>query len=132
MSSRRWFGPCAVMLVWCLVQATQARADARSVALALESQINALEAGMPEVRGLAIAWPDLLHAFYAQRGFAQVWDRAGASTDLLRAIRASHDDGLDPEDYYLTPLSTLAEEVARPEVGDSARAEFELLSSEAL
>src|SRR5687767_9113885 len=103
MIPRSWFGPGAVMLVWCLLQATHARADAKSVAEALESQLNALETVKPELRGLSIAWPGLLHRFYAQRAFAPVWDRAGARLELLRAIRASYEEGLDPEDYYLTP-----------------------------
>lgn len=109
-----------------------ARADAASVALALEAQLQALEPQKAELRGLRIAWPELLHQFYSQRGFRPVWDRSSAVAELLRAVRASHDDGLDPEDYYLTPLSSMQAELAARDGGDTAGAEFDLLCSEAL
>lgn len=128
------FGSWSLALALCFsaLSTSAVRADGASVALALEAQLQALESQPATVRGLSIAWPQLLHEFYALRGFRPVWDRGAAVADLLRAIRASHDDGLDPEDYYLTPLTSLQRELGGSEVGDTARAAFDVLGSEAL
>lgn len=127
---RTWLLPWT--LIGMSVASSMASADAASVALALEAELNTLEPAKPELRGLPIAWPGLLPRFYAQRGFRPAWDRAEIVDQLLAAIRASHEDGLTPEDYYLTPLTALVQELRREPVGDEAQAELDVLCTEAL
>jgi murein L,D-transpeptidase YcbB/YkuD len=122
----------AVLAVWICSVGAPARADSSALALALEAQVNALEPEGSELRGLSIAWPELIQRFYTQRGFQPVWDRPAAVHGLLRSLRASYDDGLEPEDYYFTALGALAREVAAGGVGETALAEFEVLCTEAL
>lgn len=111
----------------------RAAADSAAIALAIEAQIyDAFAPESAEIRGLRIAWPGVIKEFYAQREFRPVWDREAALTDLLRALAASREDGLDPEDYYLSALTALAEEQRQPASSDELRAEFDVLCTEAL
>ncbi|HKP59314.1 MAG TPA: L,D-transpeptidase family protein [Polyangiales bacterium] len=114
-----------------------ARVRAADGSDAIGSAIEALIYGSIEpealaIRGLRIAWPGVIKEFYAQREFRPAWDREAAVADLLRALAASHEDGLDPEDYYLSTLSALAVEQRAPESDDGLRAEFDVLCTEAL
>jgi murein L,D-transpeptidase YcbB/YkuD len=123
------------LIACCFVPAAPARsADvSASVALAIEAQIyTRFEPQTAEIRGLRIAWLSVIQEFYARREFRPVWDRESAVTDLLRALSASRDDGLDPQDYYLSTLTALAAELHQPESGDELRAEFDVLCTEAL
>src|SRR5262245_45466786 len=73
----------------------------RSIAVAIEAQVAIItEPGAAQIRGLRVAWPGLIHQFYAQRGFRAAWDRPSVVNDLHRALRDSVEDGLDPKDYY--------------------------------
>jgi L,D-transpeptidase YcbB len=119
-----WFAPTARV---------RSADDSESIAEAIEALISdTFEPESPEIRGLHIAWPGVIREFYAQREFRPVWDREPAVSDLLRALSASRDDGLDPEDYYLSTLNALASELRQPESSDELRAEFDVLCSEAL
>src|SRR5678816_1764948 len=65
----------------------------RSIADAIEAQVDSItQPGAAHIRGLSIAWPQLIHQFYAQRNFRPAWDRPGVVNDLHRALRDSRDD----------------------------------------
>lgn len=126
------FALLAMAFVWICAGGARASADSSELALALEAQVNALEPEGAELRGLSIAWPELIQRFYTQRTFQPVWNRPSAVHDLLRALRASYDDGLEPEDYHFLALGALSREVAAAGVGETALAEFDVLCTDAL
>ena len=66
------------------------------------------------VRGRSIAARRAIPELYANRGFAPAWTSAAAREQLLRAIRDSAADGLDPEDYLLSTLEQRAREPPKP------------------
>jgi len=51
--------------------------------------------------GIEIAASDLIAEIYERRGFAPAWSSPARVESLLAAVRASFDDGLDPNDYHL-------------------------------
>ncbi len=123
---------CACILYSAGIAHAQVAAD-RSVAVAIESQIAGLtQPGAAQIRGLSIAWPQLIHEFYAQRGFRPAWDRPGVVNDLHRALRDSRDDGLDPRDYYSSELEAMAAELRSDKASTELRAQFDLLNTEAV
>jgi len=107
-------------------------ADNRSIAVAIEAQIDVLTQPGAQVRGLQIAWPQLIHQFYAQRDFRPAWDRPSVVSDLHRALKDSRDDGLDPSDYYSAPLEAMAADVRAGKASPEFRAQFDVLNTEAL
>ena len=50
--------------------------------------------------GVEIAATDLVAEVYERRGFAPAWAETARIESLLAAVRATYDDGLDPEDYH--------------------------------
>jgi len=105
----------------------------RSVAVAIESQVAVMtQPGAEQIRGLSIAWPQLIHQFYAQRDFRPAWDRPGVVNDLHRALRDSRDDGLDPRDYYSSELEAMAADIRSGKASAELRAQFDLLNTEAV
>ena len=105
----------------------------RSIADAIEAQVDSItQPGAAHIRGLSIAWPQLIHQFYAQRNFRPAWDRPGVVNDLHRALRDSRNDGLDPRDYYTAQLEAMAADVRSGKAGSELRAQFDVLNTEAL
>lgn len=104
---------------------------------ALESEI--LRARVEQIRddpsfgilGAEFAAKRLIAELYARRGFRTIWS-AGAVDALLRAIRDSAADGLDPEDYLLGALETAQRAVQAPGASLQTRIDADLLQSEAL
>ncbi|MGH3581899.1 MAG: hypothetical protein ACRDUB_09955, partial [Mycobacterium sp.] len=93
---------CAVLLA----PATRAQ-NPRSESEILQARIEQVRDD-PELRidGAQIIAVDLAAELYARRGFTRAWSSPAASDDLLRAIRDSADDGLEPEDYLLGALES--------------------------
>jgi L,D-transpeptidase YcbB len=113
--------------------AVAAQGAGDGAAAAIETQVDALmEPDAAAVRGVRIAWPQLIQEFYARRSFRPAWTGAHAAQELRRALRDSALDGLDPRDYHMPLLDELAAEVAVPSSTDVARAQFEVLSTDAL
>ena len=105
----------------------------RSVAVAIEAHVDSIsQPGAAQIRGLNIAWPQLIHRFYSQRDFRPAWDRQSVVGDLHRALRDSREDGLDPKDYYSDQLEAMAADVRTGKVSVEFRAQFDLLNTEAL
>jgi len=124
------FGLCFLQVE--SVARSQGVAD-RAVANAIEAYVDGItQPGAAQIRGLSIAWPELIHRFYAQRDFRPAWDRSGVVNDLHRALRDSRNDGLDPRDYYSSQLEAIAAEVRSGKASAELRAQFDVLNTEAL
>jgi murein L,D-transpeptidase YcbB/YkuD len=107
-------------------------ADAQTpdaVADALRTRVEQLQdAGGLEIEGVAISAQDLLPEFYSRRGFQPVWTDPTRAEGLLEGLSAAEEDGLEPEDYFVTQLSGMNGGAA-----DAARAaDRDLLLTEAL
>jgi murein L,D-transpeptidase YcbB/YkuD len=124
------FGVCLLQVG--SVARSQGVAD-RAVANAIQAHVDGItQPGAAQLRGLSIAWPELIHRFYAQRDFRPAWDRSGVVTDLHRALRDSRNEGLDPRDYYTNQLEAMAAEVRSGKATTELRAQFDVLNTEAL
>lgn len=95
--------------------------------------------GIDEVkyRKARIAWAAWIREFYAQRAFQPVWTNPRASFELLRSIRESEWDGLDPDDYHFPLLDHLhtalsSHDAADPGAIDRLRAQYDVLQTDAL
>src|SRR5262245_60644119 len=100
-----------------------------AVVAALQRNVEALRAGtLITAAGRPLASTTVLAELYERRGFAPEWTAAAVREDLLRAIRDSAADGLDPADYHLEALERLA---TRPAANPDAEAEADLLRSDA-
>jgi len=86
---------------------------------------------MLTVAGTRVALPRAIAEMYARRGFALEWADAAKQEQMLRAIRAASDDGLNPEDYHLAAIERLR---SRAATGSSAeeRVDLDLLLSDGL
>ncbi len=84
------------------------------------------------VFGARIATRPALHALYERRGFRPAWRSPGSSEDLLRAVRGSAADGLDPDDYLLPELERASADIAAGAASQEMRIDFDILQSEAL
>jgi murein L,D-transpeptidase YcbB/YkuD len=111
---------------------------ARAEEAASESEI--LQARVEQIRddasfrisGARIVAKRLVAELYARRGFTLLWTAPAAREDLLRAIRDSADDGLEPEDYLLSALQSARSAAEAPGASLDAQIDYELLQSEAL
>ncbi len=84
--------------------------------------------GTVVVDGDALASVVVLPDFYERRGFRPAWTSAAVTDDLVRAIRDSADDGLDPADYHLASIERLRSATsATPET----QAQLDLLLTDA-
>jgi len=81
-----------------------AAADARSVIAADLARLQ--RAGAVTVAGEQICAERSVLAFYKRRQNEPAWDEASIAS-LLRAIRRSTDDGLNPGDYHLAAIESL-------------------------
>jgi murein L,D-transpeptidase YcbB/YkuD len=84
------------------------------------------------VHGRSIAARRAIPELYASRGFAPAWTSPAAREELLRAVRDSAADGLDPEDYHLSALEQLAAETAQPGASEDLWLDYDLLQTDAL
>ncbi len=84
------------------------------------------------VAGAKLAARRLVPELYVRRGFTRAWTQAAAREDLLRAIRDSAADGLDPDDYLLGALERARAEAERPGASLEAQIDYDLLQTEAL
>jgi L,D-transpeptidase YcbB len=101
------------------------------VAVALQTDVEALNAGNTDVLGTPVAWPQLINEFYARRSFKPAWTNPKVTSELRRALEDSRLDGLDPADYHLQALQSLATESAAPKATAEVRAKYELLQTDA-
>jgi murein L,D-transpeptidase YcbB/YkuD len=91
-------------------------------------RVKTLKIGEASVASIIVV-PD----FYERGQFRPAWVKRSAIDDLLRAIRESEGDGLDPRDYHLVTLEQLRREVdASPTPAPTLRADFDILLTDAL
>ena len=126
-----------LMIVACLLHAVSAAhpqgVAEHSVVNAIEAQVDGInQPGAAQIRGLNIAWPQLIHRFYAQRDFRPAWDRPGVVNDLHRALRDSRSEGLDPKDYYTMQLEAMEKDIRSGKASAELHAQFDVLNTEAL
>ncbi|HQJ07430.1 MAG TPA: L,D-transpeptidase family protein [Deltaproteobacteria bacterium] len=69
------------------------------------------------------SWP-VLPRLYERRGYRPVWTSPEAVDQLIAAIRASYDEGLNPWDYNLDEILESLEENPVGQASDPARAAF--------
>lgn len=80
------------------------------------------------VRGVAISSIPILSKLYSTNNYNPLWIDSEARDQLVQAVYAVKDDGLDPEDYHLSDLLHLQAEIrdsVKP--GTEAVADFDLL-----
>ncbi len=82
-------------------------------------------------RDIALAAGPLIRSFYAAHGYRPAWSSARNVSALLAAIESSEAHGLDPEDFHRSHLRTLIEETAGAEPGAAARADLDILLTDA-
>ncbi len=114
------------------LSSSAARADETAVQRELRHRMEALQAhGRLTVRGTRITAKRLIAELYPKNRFQPLWTDQRKVDDLLRAIAEIRLDGLDPQDYYLDPLTKLrAEYEAMPEVG--TQVDLDILMTDAL
>ncbi|TLU88336.1 MAG: murein L,D-transpeptidase [Chlorobium sp.] len=69
-----------------------------------------------------------LYRFYASRHFQTVWTKPAMVSELLAAIEAIPEDGLDPADYHIREIKEL---VSRFPLSVEQQAQYDLLLSDA-
>jgi murein L,D-transpeptidase YcbB/YkuD len=125
---------CAVALALPLLLARDSRAqEAASESEILREHVEQIRDDPgADISGAPIAARRLLPDLYARRGFTPAWTSAAAREELLRAIRESAADGLDPEDYLLSTLERVRAEAEAAGASLDAKVHYDLLLSEAL
>ena len=104
-----------------------------SASEALRERIEQLRADPDaQVDGVTLAATRLVPELYERRGFTPLWTSSAARDDLRRAIRDSEADGLDPEDYLLSPLERARAAAEAPGATLDAQIDYDVLQSEAL
>jgi murein L,D-transpeptidase YcbB/YkuD len=74
----------------------------------IQLAVDALRTGAPvKIGDATISATVVLPTLYERRGFQPAWTSPQAVDDLLRAIRDSEADGLDPHDYHLAAIEGL-------------------------
>ena len=101
--------------------------DSDATANLLQIRVAAIRDGTPvEIAGERLASTVVLPEFYEGRGFRPAWSDRAARADLLSALRASRDDGLEPRDYHLAAIDSLA----RLAPGPQTDADLDLLATD--
>lgn len=110
-----------------------APAAAAGIEMLIESRIAVMAGGERlQVRGILLNEGATLREFYTRRAFRPAWTDAATRDALVRAIRASTLDGLNPQDYHLDAILALQTELAAPRPNLFAQADAELICSYAL
>ena len=126
----RWVtGLVGLMLAVGGASSSAAQPAPASVDRELEWLIERLQAsGSLTIEGATVRASDVTLDVYERRAFAPLWSRRGDLAALLRTVYAVYTDGLDPDLYHRTPLSSLwAAELDPP-----GAAELDLLATDAL
>lgn len=99
---------------------------------AIEARVSAVTTNAETtIRGQGVASAQFLENFYTQRAFEPAWTNSANVDGLLRAVGASFEEGLDPADYHQATLNSLRAEVAGAGATDEARADLDVLLTDA-
>jgi len=124
----------AVLLVFAAFLPAPSLADeaANSEAIRVEIE-NLRETGRLSIGGIDIASGNALAEFYERRNFTPTWNSPDQVGELLKLVKASRDDGLNPQDYHSREIETV---YRRIQGGDTPTpqqlAAIELLFSDSL
>ncbi|HEX5065712.1 MAG TPA: L,D-transpeptidase family protein [Myxococcota bacterium] len=130
--SRRRRAALALALA-CALPALAIAQEPMSESDLLRTQVEMLQQNQDAtVRGVGIASRLALPTLYERRDFTPAWTERDAREQLLRAIRESYHDGLDPEDYLLTPLEAARAEAEAPGASLETQIDYDLLLTDAL
>ncbi|MGI9236845.1 MAG: L,D-transpeptidase family protein [Woeseiaceae bacterium] len=81
---------------------------------ALRNEIEYLrETGRLSIGEVDVAAGNALAEFYERRDFAPTWTNPDQIGELLELVIASHDDGLQPEDYHAAEIERIDHELSR-------------------
>jgi murein L,D-transpeptidase YcbB/YkuD len=108
---------------------------AQSTALDREIRLRVerlMETGVLWIKAAPVAASHLISEFYVERQFRAAWSLEQNSAALLRGIAQSEAHGLDPEDFHLNNLRALMADAARREDNAPARADLDILMTDAL
>lgn len=87
------------------------------------------------IAGETLRSPALIKSFYQGRSFEPVWSRGSspikAVNDLIQAIEAVNEHGLDPNFYHLGAIKNLMDGLGSGGSSDNRLAELDLLSTDA-
>ena len=118
---------------WGLTAAASGAEDEESEAALLYAHVEQLRDDPAfTLRGARIAARRVLPELYTRAGFTRLWPDRAAQEELLRAIRDSAGDGLDPEDYLLSTLERSGAETNAPGASVHTLIEHDILLTEAL
>jgi murein L,D-transpeptidase YcbB/YkuD len=110
-----------------------AQADADAVATAIAAELDAvMTSDAATIHGARTAMVDRLREFYSRREFRPAWTRAESQKQLLKALVDTYADGLDPADYHLALLQSLATQVGAPGATDVLKAQYDVLLTDSL
>ena len=82
------------------------------------------------LRGARLLQPAAVAKFFETRAFTSAWPLPKAAQELVKAIRAVEDDGLDPDDYHLAVLTATIDTHAKAATPEIA-AELQVLMTDA-
>lgn len=98
----------------------------------LQQQLEQLNfAPEDQLAGEPIYTPGYLFELYQKNQFARLWLSQDNITQLLNAIAASGEEGLQPEDYHLKALNRFAKEL-QGQATAAKRVEYDLLLTDAM
>jgi len=126
--------PALTLLAACLAlpfsTPAAAQTDPAAVRETIRAKIEAIRAGKTlRIGGVQITPWKPLPALYQKGDYGALWTHPVAVDDLLAAIRASAEDGLEPSDFHLVAIEQLRNENSH-EAGSVA--DLDLLLSDAL
>jgi len=110
-------------------------AQAQSTALDREIRLRVerlMESGGLWIKQAPVAAGNLISEFYVQRQFRAAWLLEQNGKALLQNIAQSEAHGLDPKDFHLNELRELIAQTARQEHNAPARADLDILMTDAL
>jgi murein L,D-transpeptidase YcbB/YkuD len=124
----------ASLLIFLVISPLVLRADDAANSEAIRVEIEYLrETGELSIGGIDIAAGNALAEFYERRNFAPTWTNPDQVGDLLKMVRGSHADGLDPADYHVDEIERVYAAISRGQTPTARQlAAIELLFSDSL
>jgi len=124
----------AALVFFAIMSAAPAHADDAANSEALRIEIEKLrETGQLLIGGADIATGNALANFYERRNFSPTWTNPDQVGELLELVRASRDDGLEPDDYHAEQIEYVYRAMSRGDTPTPRQvAALELLFSDSL
>lgn len=123
-----------VFFILCVFSYSYATAaDSSSMADAIRAELATLpKATSPALRpAVGMTLDEAAKGFYSLRQYTPAWAEGEAVTALLEGIKATIDDGLDPEDYALSRLAAAWTALKDKNASPAQKAAFDVLATRA-